>query len=119
MYCDFCGKNLPYNVKYCRHCGRHLKDRSGDTRPIPVIDETILCSMKQQTTAKTPWYKFNSSPKALHYRPKVWRIVVRLYSFAIITALVYILTTFKTIQEYQILTGIWGSLLAIYIWWKR
>lgn len=119
MYCDFCGNKLSYNVRYCCKCGRQMKDRSGDTQPIPVIDETILRSTKGQVLVSAPWYKVIFKRKTATNRPKVWRVIYYLASVAIIAGLIYILATFQTIKAYQKLTAIWGSLLAIYIWWKR
>ena len=119
MYCDFCGNKLPFNVKYCRQCGRQLKDHSGDTQPIPVIDETILRSSKPQVLGSLPFYKSLVTKKAPTQHPIVWTIMYYLTSVAIIAALIYVLTMFKTIKEYQVLTGVMGSLWAVYIWWKR
>jgi len=119
MYCDFCGNKLSYNVRYCRTCGRQLKDRSGDTQPIPVIDETILYSTKLQTPGSAPWYKVMFKKKTPTNRSKTWRVLYYLTSVAIIAGLVYILTIFKTVKEYQILTTVMGGAWAIYIWWKR
>ena len=119
MYCDFCGNKLPYNVRYCRTCGRQLKDHSGDTQPIPVIDETILCSTKGQVLGSTPWYKLSFKKKSPTNRSKVYRVMYYLASVAIIAGLIYILMIFKTVKEYQILTAIVGGLWAIYIWWQR
>jgi hypothetical protein len=119
MYCDFCGKRLSYNAKYCRYCGRQLKDPLGDTLPLPVIDEVMLHSAKQETLSFVPWYRSIFPKKPLTNRSKVWRILYDLFSLAAFAALLYILVTFKTIKEYQFLTGLWGSLLASYIWWKR
>lgn len=119
MYCDFCGNRISYNVRYCRKCGREQKDRSGDTQPIPVIDETILCSTKGQVLGSVPWYKMIFPKKTPAHRSKAWRVMYYLASVAIIAGLIYILATFQTIKEYQRLTAIWGGLLASYIWWKR
>jgi len=118
MYCDFCGNKLSYHVRYCCKCGRPLKDHAGDTQPIPIIDETILRSSKPQALGSVPWYKLIFKKKMPTNRSKVWRVVYYLASVAIIGGLLYILTIFKTVKEYQILTATWGSLLAIYIWWK-
>lgn len=119
MYCDFCGSKLAYNVRYCRKCGRQLKDSSGDTQPIPIIDETMLRSSKPLAMGSGPWYKVMFSKKTSTHRSKGWRFMYCLLSAAIIMGLVYVLTMFKTIKEYQTLTGIMGGCWAIYIWWKR
>lgn len=118
MYCDFCGKNLSYNVKYCRYCGRHLKDGSGDTQPLPVIDEFILNHIKRQGIAKVPWYKSIFTKKTPMQSFKIRKIIHCLFSVVILVALVYIVATFKTIKEYQILIGVVGGLFATYIWWR-
>jgi len=119
MYCDFCGNKLSYNVRYCRKCGRQLKDSSGDTQPIPVMDETMLRSIKPTPLGSVPWYKVRFNRKTPTQRSKVGRILYYLASIAIIGGTVYILTTVKTVKEYQILTGIIGGLWATYIWWNR
>jgi len=120
MYCDFCGKRLSYNAKYCRHCGQQLKDPLGDTLPLPVIDEAMLHnSAKRQTLDFAPWNRSIIPKKPLTNRSKVWQILYDIFFLAALAALLYILLTFKTIKEYQILTGVWGGLLAICIWWKR
>ena len=119
MYCDFCGIKLPYNVKYCRHCGRQLRDRSGDTQPLPVIDEALLNRTNGQMLGAEPWYKWPFKKKTLANGPKVRKILYYIFSLTTITAVIYILATFKTIKEYQALLAILGGLLAIYIWWKR
>jgi hypothetical protein len=119
MYCDFCGKRLSYGAKYCRFCGRQLKDPLGDTLPLPVIDDVMLHSIKQEKLGFVPWHRRLLPKKPSTNRSKVWRILYDLFSLAAFAALLYILVTFKTIKEYQILTGIWGGLVAVYIWWKR
>ena len=119
MYCDFCGNKFSYNVRYCSQCGRPLKDRSGDTQPIPVIDETILRNTKLQALGSAPWYTLNFRKRTPTNRSKVWRALYYLASVAIIAGLIYILAIFKTVKEYQILTSILGGLWAIYIWRQR
>lgn len=118
MYCDFCGKNLSYNMKYCRYCGRNLKDGSGDTQPLPVIDEMMLNNIKRQAIATVPWHKRIFKKITPMQRFKMWKIIHLLFSLVILVVLIYILVTFKTIKEYQILIGVCGSLFAIYIWWR-
>jgi len=119
MYCDFCGNKLSYNARYCRKCGRQLKDHSGDTQPIPIIDETILRSTKPQALGSVPWYKLMFKKKMPTHRSKAWSVMYYLTAVAIVAGLIYVLTTFTTIKEYQRLTGIAGGLLAMYIWWQR
>lgn len=118
MYCDFCGKNLLYNVKYCRYCGRHVKDGFGDTQPLPVIDQLVLQNIKRQGQKPAPWYKINFSGNKLIKQPIVWKILHCLFALVILVMVIYIVLTFKTINEYQMLIGIVGSLFAIYIWWR-
>lgn len=119
MYCDFCGSKLSYQVRYCHKCGRQRRDTSGDTQPIPVIDDTILRSTKPQALGSTPWYKLVLNRRTATQRSKVGRTMYYLASMAIIGCVVYILTIFKTVKEYQILTGCLGGFWALYIWWKR
>lgn len=119
MYCDFCGKKLSHYAKYCRYCGQQLKDSLGDTQPLPIIDAEMLHRVKRQKIDIAPWYKTIFPKKPLTNRSKVWRILYDLFSLIAFAALLYILATFNTIEEYQGLTGLWGVLLAICIWWKR
>lgn len=119
MYCDLCGRKLSYNAKYCRYCGRQLKDPLSDTLPLPVIDEAMLLSVRQQVPVFVPWYKNIFPRKTFKNRSKAWQILYDLFSLAGLIAFLYILLTFKTVKEYQILTVVWGSLLAFFIWWKR
>ena len=119
MYCDFCGNKLPYHVRYCSKCGRQLKDNSGDTQPIPMIDETILSNGKRQALSSGPWYKLIFKKKTPIFRTKTYRATYFLALVAIIVGLIYILTLFKTVKEYQMLTSVMGGLMAIYIWRKR
>ena len=118
MYCDFCGSKLPYHVRYCRKCGRELKDSFGDTQPIPVIDEIILCNANKQIVSAVPWYKRIFTKKAPVSRSRVWRVFYYLILAAIIGGLLYVFATFQTVNEYQKLTGIAGSLLVIRIWYR-
>jgi uncharacterized membrane protein YvbJ len=119
MYCDFCGKKRSHYAKYCRHCGQQVKDFLGDTQPLPIIDAATLHGMKGQRFAILPWYKRIFPKKPLANRSKIWRILYDVCSLILFAALLYTLATFKTIEEYQRLTGLWGSVLAIYIWWNR
>jgi hypothetical protein len=118
MYCDFCGKTLSYNVKYCRYCGRQLKGCSGDTQPLPVIDEVMLNHIQGGTINVAPWYKSIFKRKTRETRSNMWRIMHCLLSLLILVALIYIILTFTTIKQYQILIGVVGSLFASYIWWR-
>lgn len=119
MYCDFCGKKPSYSARYCRHCGRQLKDTLSDTQPLPIINAAMLNSAKRQTLGFVPWYKSILPKKPLRNQSKVWQILYDLFSLTAIVTLLYILTTFQTIKQYQTLTGLWGGLVLIYIWWKR
>lgn len=120
MYCDFCGKVLSTNVKYCRHCGRRLRDKLEDTRPLPVIDESILSlsRIKRQVPSALPWSKSLLPRMTSITKAQMLRIMYGLVSFTTIVLLIYILMTFKKIEEYQILTAISASLLTIYTWQK-
>ena len=119
MYCDFCGNKLPYHVRYCSKCGRQLQDHSGDTQPIPIIDETILSSTNRQILGSLPWYRGIFKKKIPNNRSKGWSVLYYLVSVAIIAGLIYVLVTFKTVKEYQMLTSVLGGLWALYILWKR
>ncbi|HEY3423214.1 MAG TPA: zinc-ribbon domain-containing protein [Negativicutes bacterium] len=119
MFCDFCGKKLFYDSKYCRRCGRQQSYQLEDTQPLPIIDEITFSSTKRQAFRSEPCGDLILKKKTSNGRSKVWRIMYSLVSLATLGVLIYILTTFKTIREYQILTGIAGSLLVVYIWWKR
>lgn len=117
MYCDFCGKNVAYKVKYCRYCGRHIKDGFGDTQPLPIIDELVLQKIKRQGHKPVPWYKTILNVNKLIKQPIVWKVLHYLFALATLVIVIYIVLTFKKIDEYQILVSITGSLFAIYIWW--
>ncbi|TWH46832.1 hypothetical protein Salpa_2854 [Sporomusa sp. KB1] len=108
MYCDFCGKRLAGNVKYCRHCGRMLRSSLDDTMPVPVINEGMLISRRQEASPK----------KNMVDRTEVWRKMYGPVALATIAIMLYILATFETIKQYQLLTTIIGCLLAIYTWRK-
>ena len=120
MYCDFCGKALSANAKYCRHCGRRLRDRLEDTRPLPVIDESIpnLSSIKRQVVSSLQWSNLPLPRMASINKTQMLKIMYGIFSFTTIAVLIYVLMTFKTVEEYQILTAISASLLTIYTWRK-
>lgn len=120
MYCDFCGKTLATNVKYCRHCGRRLKDRLEDTRPLPVINETMLTinNSKRQAASSFFWSNLPLQRMTTINKVQMQKIVYGVLSFTIMVILVYILMTFKTIEEYQILTAFWATILTLYTWRK-
>ena len=115
MYCDFCGKQLSTNVKYCRHCGRLLIGRLEDTRPLPVIDDAFLSRTKQQV-ASLPWSALVPLRKTPLDKGRLWRKAYELASVTTIIAMLYVLMTFATIQQYQILTSILGVILAAHAW---
>lgn len=120
MYCDFCGKQLSTNVKYCRHCGRRLIDRLEDTRPLPVIQDSMVTmnGIKRQAASLFPWSNLPLSRKFSFNKMHAQKVVYGIVSFAIVVVMIYIIMTFKTIKEYQILTAIGATLLAIYTWRK-
>jgi len=116
MYCDFCGKQLASNVKYCRHCGRMLRNSLDDTMPVPVISEGMLTSRCQESS---PILWSNLLPKKKKIdRTQLLRKMYGVVSLATFVTMLYVLATFETIKQYQILTIIVGSLLAIYTWRK-
>lgn len=116
MYCDFCGKKLYSNVNYCRHCGQLLKDNLEDTQPLPVIDDTILKMAKQKAVLPLPWPNCLTKKQTWIDKFQFWKKIYALISLILFLALLYILATFKTIKEYQILTVILGGLIVIYTW---
>jgi hypothetical protein len=119
MFCDFCGKELANDSKYCRRCGGQQSGQFEDTQPLPIIDAANLSSGKRQVARSASWQNSISNKKPLHDRSKVWRIMYSLISLSTLVLLIYILITFKTIRDYQILTGIVGGLFVVYSWWKR
>lgn len=119
MFCDFCGKKLADDSKYCRRCGGQQNGQFEDTQPLTIIDEAALSSTKQQVFRSVPWHNSIFKKQPSQDRSRVWRIMYSLISLLTLGALIYILITFKTIREYQILTGILGSLFIVYSWWKR
>lgn len=122
MYCDYCGKTLSTNVKYCRHCGRLLRDRLEDTAPLPVVTESMLnlSTIKRQAASSLPWSNLSLRRKIpfTYNKAQIYKKLYGISSFALVIALVYVIMSFKSIYEYQILTTIWASLLTIYTWWK-
>ena len=120
MYCDHCGSKLSYNAKYCRRCGQKLNDTLEDTQPLPAVNDTMLFGMNREYhSAAAPWYKSILPKKPVANRSRVGRIIYDLYFFIVLVGLLYIFTTFKTVSEYQVLTGFWGGFLLFCIWWKR
>lgn len=105
MFCDFCGKKLANHSKYCRHCGGQQSDQWEDTQPLPIIDAATLSNTKQLILEK----------RTLRSGFKIRKMIYILVSLATIVVLIYILATFKTIKEYQILTVIIGGMLIIYM----
>lgn len=114
-YCDFCGKKINYGAKYCRHCGLSLTHNINDTQPLPVINDTVLVTS-------------NNPKKAVNFNHNIWsrqiqKLRVRRYailfylaSFITTIGLIYVLVTFKTVYEYQLLTAVSGFLLVVYFW---
>jgi len=119
MYCDSCGKKLSYNAKYCRHCGGRLKDPLDDTQPLPIINETKFFAVTPKKESFEPWHKRVLPKKPIANRSKMWQILYDLFYIVVCIALLYVFATFKTIKEYQILTGLWSGFVVIYLWWKR
>lgn len=117
MYCDSCGQKIIYNAKYCRRCGQPLRVSKDDTQPVPIISETMLRSSLRQTPI--PWYKSFLPKKPVTHRSRFCNVIYDVATFTFITVLLYILVTFKTIWDYQILTALWGGSVIAYIWWKR
>ena len=87
--------------------------------PLPVITEAIINSNKQQAKHKLPWYHSFFKNRIKVNKPLLWRNIYGLASITTVAALIYILTTFKTLKEYQILTAIVGVLFTGYVWLKR
>ncbi|WP_222427990.1 hypothetical protein [Sporomusa sp. KB1] len=79
-----------------------------DTMPVPVINEGMLISRRQEASPK----------KNMVDRTEVWRKMYGPVALATIAIMLYILATFETIKQYQLLTTIIGCLLAIYTWRK-
>ncbi len=119
MFCDFCGKKLANDSKYCRRCGGQQSDQFEDTQPLPIIDEATLNNAQRQAFRSVPEHHSIFEKKSSQDRSKVWRIIYSLVSLSTLVGLIYILVTFKTMRDYQILTGIVGGLFVIYSWWKR
>lgn len=110
-YCDFCGKRVSIHAQYCRYCGRQLTARLGDTQPLPVIADAD-CAMAKR--ASRP-YRFLG--KILPpYRLKLYPVCYYLLSLTTVAVLIYVLVTFKTIDDYQMLTAALGILLSVYFW---
>ncbi len=110
-YCDFCGKQVPIHAQYCRYCGRKLGDWLGDTQPLPVIADTV-----EDTVNRAPKRYLLFLQSLQKYRPKLYPIFYYLSSLTTVAVLIYVLVTFKTIDDYQILTSALGFLLSVYFW---
>jgi hypothetical protein len=85
-----------------------LRSSLDDTMPVPVINEGMLISRRQEASPK----------KNMVDRTEVWRKMYGPVALATIAIMLYILATFETIKQYQLLTTIIGCLLAIYTWRK-
>lgn len=118
MYCDFCGRQLSTNVKYCRHCGRMLTGRLEDTRPLPVINDALLGSAKRQAMSLAWSNLLPAMGKTPLAKVRLGRKLYELSAIATLAGLVYVLTAFKNIQQYQILTAVLGVFWAAYSWYK-
>lgn len=121
MYCDSCGAKLSYEAKYCRRCGRRLETDLNDTKPLPVITPTMLYNYRTEEPKRSVayWYKSVLPRKPITHRSKVGRILYDLGWGTVLIALLYVLANFQTVKEYQQLTGLWGCLLLLKLWWKR
>lgn len=117
MYCDFCGKKITYNAKYCRSCGQSLRSSIEDTQPLPAVSQTMLQSSVERRHIS--WYRTIFPRKPLTKRNGIWRILYDLSALVFISILLYILVSFKTIWDYQVLTTLWGGGVLIYMWWRR
>lgn len=118
MYCDFCGKQLTDNVKFCRHCGQMLRNKTDDTKPLPVVTESMLANRHMEEKFFLRWLKLPLLKKNQAGRVRLWSKICQIASCVTLIVVVFILATFTTIKEYQILTTIAGCLLAIYSWQK-
>lgn len=112
-YCESCGKKVNAGAKFCRYCGHLLGDKLGDTQPLPAITGQILVTSNQPKK----FLNFKNLAKQLQ-KLKIKKYTVLSYLTAFITAvcLIYVLVTFKTVDEYQMLTGTLGLLLILYFW---
>ncbi|MBP2662723.1 MAG: hypothetical protein H6Q71_671 [Firmicutes bacterium] len=116
MYCDFCGKQLASNVKYCRHCGRMQRNSLDDTMPVPVIGQGMLS--RRQEAGPIQWSKLLLPKKTMVNKTDIWRKMYGIVALGTIVVMLYILATFETIKQYQLLTTIIGCLVVIYTWRK-
>jgi predicted amidophosphoribosyltransferase len=127
-YCDYCGRTVPYNTKYCRHCGKTLRDNKlDDTAPFSAItDEMLLISKKNSTAlARKPgaWSKFSRLGRHISLLlAALWNksnILSRLLALLFTCILIYIIVTFKTIKEYQILVSVATFTVVVYLWYRK
>lgn len=126
-YCDYCGKTIPYNTKYCRHCGKTLRDNIlDDTAPFKAItDQTLLISKKSPSAlVRKPGKLANISHLGNRISQPVialWNksnILSRLLAFLFTCTLIYIVVTFKTVEEYQILFSVVTFIVVVYLWYR-
>ncbi|BBB89951.1 MAG TPA: zinc ribbon domain-containing protein [Methylomusa anaerophila] len=119
MYCGHCGKKISYNAAYCRFCGQRLKHELSDTQPMTVVDVASISdqSVNHYGTNYLP-RRSNLALNSMFLRPKLWRTVFRIIAVAVLITLTFVLVTFKSVEEYRILTAALGSILILYYWWK-
>jgi hypothetical protein len=103
------------NAKYCRYCGHLLSDKFSNTQPLPIVTDSVL------VTSTQPKKHFNFYHNALcrqiqRLRIKKYAVVFYLASILTTIGLIYVLATFKSVDEYQLLTGAIGFLLVLYFW---
>ncbi|MDD4599990.1 MAG: hypothetical protein PHQ46_02860 [Negativicutes bacterium] len=103
------------NAKYCRHCGNLLQNKFNDTQPIPIVSESMLITSNQ---SKKAYKNYQNVWSRQIRRLSIKKYAVAFYLASIITTigLIYVLATFKSVDEYQLLTGAWGFLLVMYFW---
>ncbi|NLP42737.1 MAG: hypothetical protein GX348_11260 [Veillonellaceae bacterium] len=86
-----------------------------DTQPLPVINDTVLVTAKNHK--RTPNFNHNIWSRQIQkLRVKRYAILSYLASFITTVGLIYVLVTFKTVDEYQLLTAASGFLLVVYFW---
>nr|WP_211289687.1 hypothetical protein [Sporomusa silvacetica] len=93
-----------------------LRSSLDDTMPVPVISDGMLTSRRQEAS---PILWSNLLPKKKKIdRTQLLRKMYGIVALATIVIMLYILATFETIKQYQLLTTIIGCLLSIYTWRK-
>ncbi|MEN6413053.1 MAG: hypothetical protein ABFC84_09920 [Veillonellales bacterium] len=109
MYCSFCGEKNSFRAVYCRCCGRQLSNPLEDTQPLPLLDDTAVKKYSPVDSA---------IPANRPGKKKFKKFICRLTALLLLSGLIYVSVTFKTVDEYRTLTVVYGGITVLYFWWQ-